>query len=64
MSCDIHSWQPIPGEMAKYACACGATGYREHRSKPQIQRQWAARSSVKPPRPVEDFQSWDPDADR
>lgn len=70
MSEHVHSWLPIPGEMAKYECSCGATGNRslsgiqEHKLKPQIQRQWTARSTPKPSRPVEDFQSWDPDADR
>lgn len=66
-----HSWQPIPGEMAKYECSeCPATGYRsrsgiiEHKSPPNIRRQWTARSTPKPRLPVEDFQSWDPDADR
>jgi hypothetical protein len=60
-----HAWQPIEGECAKYACECGATGYRsrtgiqEHKTKPALQRKWTAMSARKPPRPAEDWQSWD-----
>lgn len=28
MSNHIHSWRPIEGEVAKYSCECGETGYR------------------------------------
>lgn len=71
MSEHTHSWQPIPGECAKYACSeCPATGYRsragivEHKTKPAIQRQWTARNhktdgSGRVGRsPLEDWQKW------
>jgi hypothetical protein len=53
-----HAWRPIEGE-------CGATGYRsrtgiqEHKTRPVLQRKWTAMSARKPPRPAEDWQSWD-----
>lgn len=25
-----HDWHPIPEHYMRYACACGATGYRHH----------------------------------
>lgn len=24
-----HDWTPVPGECARYACACGGVGYRD-----------------------------------
>jgi hypothetical protein len=45
MTCDIHTFRPIPGATAQYACECGQTAYRartgrlvEHRSRPPERR--------------------------
>ena len=69
MSDHVHDWQPIEGECAKYACTCGATGYRarggirEHKEKPQLARKWTAmdrtRGGGRVGRdPLNDYEPW------
>lgn len=49
MTSHAHAWSPIPGEVARYSCACSVTGYRartgeirEHRTRIEIAKQWTA----------------------
>jgi hypothetical protein len=49
----VHTWTPIPGECARYECACTATGWRcstgeirEHRKRLVRSRQWTARARL------------------
>lgn len=47
----VHDWHPIPEHYMRYACACGATGYRHHTG--QILAHTKRRADLlRPERPV------------
>lgn len=50
----LHTWSPIPGETAQYACECDATGYRntrgvivEHKTRRTYAKRWTAMDKTR-----------------
>lgn len=67
-----HTWTPIPGQTAQYACSCTATGYRnsrgvivEHKTRKTYAKQWTAMDKTHNSgdgrvgfSPQEDYEGW------
>lgn len=74
MSDHIHAWTPIDGEVARYSCACNATGYRartgeirEHKTKTETRRRWTAvpgRTDAAGQIPARILEDWNGPKDR